>query len=607
MTLVTNRSRRDSAANWTAANPILSLGEIGWETDGQAGKMGDGTTTWNNLPYSLGKKGGTNVIDVTASPYLAKGDGTTDDTTAIHAARDAAAAVGADLLFPGGKTYLHGNLVANANGQRWIGYGATLKMKTGLSLSTNGLRITGTDVTIEGFTLDGSNYPNLYPATNMDYGVVSAADGTTWQGCHFKSMPGYGVGSINVNRQKVRNCRFTNNAYGATFLSISASGGPTNIYDFEVSGCYVDSSTLGTGSRTNGISLWAPTGSFVNRITVSNNIVLMPASQTFGASGIVGIVNGKDFTIADNVGSGSNIPFSIPNAVNGIISGNVCRGFNIYGIEVPVGPCDNVTVTNNVIDAGGLADTGMSVGGCNALTISNNEFTGFNSTGSKNTILMTSGSTGVVISGNTFRNTANAASRSAVTVNGTISNLAVIGNFFDGGTGTQGLGVQLLAIATGTTVVGNQFSNLTRGCLLIAASSGTFDNVTFVGNGSVNCAATLVNALSGSAVLGANVVSMFNNTLAGNTVGEGWNLSFGTTTGTKIGTSTGQKLAFWNATPVTRRTRAGQFSWSGGTPSTTITAAPASYTQSDESNFRASVGSQFNKIEQILFDLGLAQ
>ena len=40
--------------------------------------------------------------------------------------------------------------------------------------------------------------------------------------------------------------------------------------------------------------------------------------------------------------------------------------------------------------------------------------------------------------------------------------------------------------------------------------------------------------------------------LAGGALGDGANLVLGTTTGTQIGTSTTQKLGFWNAPPVTR-------------------------------------------------------
>src|SRR5213595_1098530 len=43
--------RRDTAANWTAANSVLSLGEPGLESDTRRRKTGDGTTAWNLLGY----------------------------------------------------------------------------------------------------------------------------------------------------------------------------------------------------------------------------------------------------------------------------------------------------------------------------------------------------------------------------------------------------------------------------------------------------------------------------------------------------------------------------------------------------------------------------
>ena len=48
--------RRDTAANWTAANPVLAQGEIGIELDGLGTplvlqKIGDGVTDWDSLPY----------------------------------------------------------------------------------------------------------------------------------------------------------------------------------------------------------------------------------------------------------------------------------------------------------------------------------------------------------------------------------------------------------------------------------------------------------------------------------------------------------------------------------------------------------------------------
>jgi len=47
------RIRRDTAANWTAANPVLLNGEVGIETDTRRFKTGDGTTAWSGLSYYL--------------------------------------------------------------------------------------------------------------------------------------------------------------------------------------------------------------------------------------------------------------------------------------------------------------------------------------------------------------------------------------------------------------------------------------------------------------------------------------------------------------------------------------------------------------------------
>lgn len=43
--------RRDTAANWTSANPILAQGEFGYETNTGKLKVGDGVTEWISLLY----------------------------------------------------------------------------------------------------------------------------------------------------------------------------------------------------------------------------------------------------------------------------------------------------------------------------------------------------------------------------------------------------------------------------------------------------------------------------------------------------------------------------------------------------------------------------
>lgn len=54
MALVRIQVRRDTAADWSAVDPVLAEGEPGVETDTGNLKLGDGIRSWRNLPYSSG-------------------------------------------------------------------------------------------------------------------------------------------------------------------------------------------------------------------------------------------------------------------------------------------------------------------------------------------------------------------------------------------------------------------------------------------------------------------------------------------------------------------------------------------------------------------------
>ena len=41
--------RRDTAANWTSNDPVLALGEAGYDTTNNELRVGDGTTAWSGL------------------------------------------------------------------------------------------------------------------------------------------------------------------------------------------------------------------------------------------------------------------------------------------------------------------------------------------------------------------------------------------------------------------------------------------------------------------------------------------------------------------------------------------------------------------------------
>ena len=93
MAKVRLQHRRGTASQWVSINPLLAAGEMGFETDTQRMKVGDGTHAWNNLPYSA-RTFDVNVLDNTVALALGHANNAASSATA-SAASAAAAAVSA--------------------------------------------------------------------------------------------------------------------------------------------------------------------------------------------------------------------------------------------------------------------------------------------------------------------------------------------------------------------------------------------------------------------------------------------------------------------------------------------------------------------------------
>jgi hypothetical protein len=81
------QQRRGTAAQWTAANPVLAAGEIGFETDTSRFKMGNGSSAWGSLTYFANTAELTSLLD-----------GAPD---ALNTLNELAAAIGDDANFIG--------------------------------------------------------------------------------------------------------------------------------------------------------------------------------------------------------------------------------------------------------------------------------------------------------------------------------------------------------------------------------------------------------------------------------------------------------------------------------------------------------------------------
>ena len=123
--------RRKTAADWTAANPVLMSGELGLETDTTRFKFGNGTTAWNSLAYA-----GASVGIV---PWGAISGTLTDQTdlVAALATKQATLVSATNIKTINGASILGaGNLTLSASAA-WGGITGTLSSQTDLQTALN--------------------------------------------------------------------------------------------------------------------------------------------------------------------------------------------------------------------------------------------------------------------------------------------------------------------------------------------------------------------------------------------------------------------------------------------------------------------------------------
>lgn len=169
------QQRRDTAANWTSANPTLLSGELGFETDTKRAKLGNGSTAWNSLSYIPG-------FQISAYPIP-----TTDIADdAITAAKLADTTVTAGSYGAANITVdAQGRITSAANGA--IGTSQIVddavtgdKLANDITIAndltvTNNLTVNGTTTTINSTTLQVDD-------KNIELGTVDTPSDTTANG-----------------------------------------------------------------------------------------------------------------------------------------------------------------------------------------------------------------------------------------------------------------------------------------------------------------------------------------------------------------------------------------------------------------------------------------
>jgi len=280
----TIKLRRDTAANWTSANPTLALGEPGLETDTRKIKYGDGTTAWTSLSYSYGDSqsgGGSGTITSVTGTGTIKGLTLTGSGTS-----------GAVTLTLGGALSLSSSDITTALGYTPQGSGyATFTVATGSASGGGALSYNS-----------GSGVLNFTPA------VVYTLPAATNSALGGIIIPAVGTSGIT-------------NTSGTVGLATASST--------QIGGVKIDNSTI-TLNGSNQLQYLLPTASNSTlggvkvdgtTVTISNGVITATVSAlTYGTRSTV-----------------SSTTSSLAAGASATATVTMGKGYVLYGIQVSAG------------------------------------------------------------------------------------------------------------------------------------------------------------------------------------------------------------------------------------------------------------------------------
>lgn len=434
----------------------------------------------------------------------ATGDGNTDDTAAIHAARDAAGTGGRVVIPPG--SYAVTGLAASVPGQSWhMHRGAVIKATARSSVP---FRVTAADVSVIGGVIDCSN---LEEGDSSKNAVEIAADGVSVRNVEVLNSPFHGIAAYDCSQVTISGCKIKNSSRAGIWAQ---NGSLPVTSDILLTDNVVDNSSAGNFAEGIGVRGNDKNAHRVSRITITRNTVRLPYNQSgrdgkLGRNGNVQIVDGTDWTIQNNVIVGGYYGITCPDPVQGTVSINDIRGFSGVGIEIP-GKVDNVNIIGNIVDAEGTsAVSGIqtSAGSVVDLSIVGNTITNFSENCNILDFSSYSISERLRISGNFLASTGKGGSFVGVYFNGSITDLVVTGNIVDGLLSPKADGILFLNSVHRASITGNNFVNLSRAVVRMSArgSNYTLDHITIADNFIANCGATLENSTAEGAIVGSNI------------------------------------------------------------------------------------------------------
>lgn len=297
----------------------------------------------------------------------ATGDGVTDDTATIHAARDAAGDNG--TLYFGHGTYIVNGLNATHQGQTWILHQDAI-IQQAASGNGSALSISGTDTVILGGIFKGN-------AANQTSGNTIGISGDRTTILHAIIQDGYQycVYGLGASKVRIAHCRLA-----------MANNVAQNHALFAEKGCddwnVANNVIAVTANNGHAVAFHATTGGLtVNRPRVTDNYLETLQGfgveiGDFGGNTSVGAVVSGNVIVATGAGDGGISMSGCSDATVGVNSyTNNGQIIGIAGIELV--KCDRVTAQGNTIIGGTGLQAGITLNESRWCSVAGNVINGF--------------------------------------------------------------------------------------------------------------------------------------------------------------------------------------------------------------------------------------
>ena len=498
--------------------------------------------------------------------YGAVGDGVTDETTAVTNALAAIPTKGGVLYFPAGDYLITSQIIVNKNVIiRGVGvspfnfYNATTGV-TGTPGATN-ILCSSTTLELFLFTNTGSN---VFPIVNVEnlsvfntnsstvtagsaFRIQGALQRTTFRNVHVSGFYN-NVNNTSASYSVFDNCVFVDPKNVALILDNTSH---PDVGNQMVTNCRFISSRENNRNPVAGIYMKGGGGNIISNCVFNSglNYTLPPTTTT--------VTQNFQYGIYTDLSTGATSELVITSCIfanykeSGIVVNNVSSSFNnlivngcmftpasalaslreaVVLYDVSGATIDNVTATNYGL--GAIAYGLIKITNSDNVTIGRSvvfeEFSTLYTDGGGNTSLVVP----AIYSALELSNTQNTATKMKV-INASTGTSAISGHY-----------AQLDAVGSsnyaGMAILGTNFT--TSGLLTARATlyEGNSTANMIISNFTNNDIIFATNSRVERMRIGANAI----------TVADAHNFVFNTTTGTKLGTSTSQKLAFYNSTPI---------------------------------------------------------